>query len=411
MALKGGSRFPVAMVEVFPHGCHLVPDSISEAIDYDEETKRRSPAHDKLTGKPVFQVRVIDLDPELSGRSREVVVKVVADRMPVPPTRQPFEPVEFENLTVTPYVIDRTKRMGYATLVADIREPLVRRWRKGRLDAGVSAVTVAKAYRLLKAIMNTAADDGLIRRNPCRIKGASAERSPERPVLTVEQVFALAEAIDPRYKALVLLAVFGSMRWGELAALRRCDVDLDAGTIRVVRQLTELSGGRFAPGPPKSDAGKRVIILPAAIMPVIRQHMSWLVKPDDEALVFTSPAGSPLRRNFRQRVWLPALRAAELPVIHFHDLRHTGNTLAASAGAGLRELMDRMGHSTARAAMIYRDRRAPAGHRRCPKQAHRREPGPVKVEPIGHTAGTEAAERLVKIGNRMLIAVLTCAFG
>jgi hypothetical protein len=44
--LKGGSRFPVAMADVFPHGCHLVPDSISEAIDYDEETKRRSPASD-----------------------------------------------------------------------------------------------------------------------------------------------------------------------------------------------------------------------------------------------------------------------------------------------------------------------------------------------------------------------------
>jgi hypothetical protein len=121
MALKGGSRFPVAMAEVFPHGCHLVPDSISEAIDYDEETKRRSPAHDKLTGKPVFQVRVIDLDPELSGRSREVVVKVVADRMPVPPTRAPFEPVEFENLTVTPYVIDRTKRLGYSLRATGIK--------------------------------------------------------------------------------------------------------------------------------------------------------------------------------------------------------------------------------------------------------------------------------------------------
>ena len=94
---------------------------ISEAIDYDEETKRRSPALDKLTGKPMFQVRVIDLDPELSGRSREVVVKVIADRMPVPPTRAPFEPVEFENLTVTPYVIDRTKRMGYSLRATGIK--------------------------------------------------------------------------------------------------------------------------------------------------------------------------------------------------------------------------------------------------------------------------------------------------
>ncbi len=119
--IRTGSRFPVAMADVFPHGCHLVPDSISEAIDYDEETKRRSAAVDKLTGKPVFQVRVIDLDPELSGRSREVVVKVVADRMPVPPTRQPFELIEFDNLTVTPYVIDRTKRLGYSLRATGIK--------------------------------------------------------------------------------------------------------------------------------------------------------------------------------------------------------------------------------------------------------------------------------------------------
>jgi hypothetical protein len=76
---------------------------------------------DKQTGKPVFQVRVIDLDPELSGRSREVVVKVVADRMPQPPTRAPFELVEFENLTVTPYVIDRTKRLGYSLRASGIK--------------------------------------------------------------------------------------------------------------------------------------------------------------------------------------------------------------------------------------------------------------------------------------------------
>jgi hypothetical protein len=75
---------------------------------------------------------------------------------------------------------------------------------------------------------------------------------------------------------------------------------------------------------------------------------------DGNGLLFTSPGGSPLRHtNFRIRVWLPALRAAGLPTIHFHDLRHTGNMFAADAGAGLRELMDRMGHSTTRAALTY----------------------------------------------------------
>ena len=86
MALRNGSRFPVSMQQVFPHGCHLMPDSITEAQDYDEKTKTRTPAVDKLTGKRVFQCRVADMDPELEGRSRETVVKILADRAPSPPT-------------------------------------------------------------------------------------------------------------------------------------------------------------------------------------------------------------------------------------------------------------------------------------------------------------------------------------
>ena len=187
----------------------------------------------------------------------------------------------------------------------------VRHWRKQLLDAGVSAVTVAKAYRLLKAILNTAVDDGVIRRNPCRIKGAGQEESPERPTLTITQVYALAEAIDQRYRALVLLAMFTSLRWGELGGLRRCDIDLAACTVRVTRQLVEVRGGGFAFGPPKSRAGKRVVAIPEVIVPVIRWHLTCFAEEGDEGLVFTSPTGMPLRHsNFRRRVWLPALKSA-----------------------------------------------------------------------------------------------------
>jgi hypothetical protein len=62
----------------------------------------------------------------------------------------------------------------------------------------------------------------------------------------------------------------------------------------------------------------------------------------------------PLRSsNFRRRVWYQALAEDGLPGIHFHDLRHTGNAFATATGATLRELMDRMGHSSTRAALIY----------------------------------------------------------
>src|SRR5215831_4531365 len=103
MALRNGSRFAVSMADVFPDGCFLMPDSISEAQDYDEKTKTRHPSVDKVTGKRVFQCRVVDMDSDLEGRSRETVVKIINDYQPVPLGRTPFEAIEFENLTVTPY--------------------------------------------------------------------------------------------------------------------------------------------------------------------------------------------------------------------------------------------------------------------------------------------------------------------
>jgi hypothetical protein len=118
--IKGGTRFPVNMAQVFPHGCHLMPESIAEAQDYDEKTRTRTPSVDKLTGKRVWQCRVADMDPELEGRSRETVVKILADRQPSPPTGQPFELVEFDNLQVTPYVTDKG-RMAYSLRATGIK--------------------------------------------------------------------------------------------------------------------------------------------------------------------------------------------------------------------------------------------------------------------------------------------------
>ena len=60
----------------------------------------------------------------------------------------------------------------------------------------------AKIYRLLRAIMNTAVDDGMIKRNPCRIKGADQERESARPLASVPQVYRLAETVPSRFRAL-----------------------------------------------------------------------------------------------------------------------------------------------------------------------------------------------------------------
>jgi integrase len=154
---------------------------------------------------------------------------------------------------------------------------------------------------------------------------------------------------------LVLLATFASLRWGEVTALRRCDLDLDSGIVRVRAAFVERSTGEILLGPPKSRAGRRMIGIPAAITPALREHLSIFTKADPGALVFPGAKGGPLRRgNFnKMSAWPQAVKSIGAEGVHFHDLRHTGNTFAAAGGAGIKDLMARMGHDSERAAMIY----------------------------------------------------------
>ncbi len=92
-------------------------------------------------------------------------------------------------------------------------------------------------------------------------------------------------------------------------------------------------------------------------MPDILSHLEDFTAFGEDALIFTGPKNAQLRRSNFSQAWRDATETANLTGFHFHDLRHTGNTLAScAAGASLRELMERMGHSTTRAALIYQHR-------------------------------------------------------
>ena len=240
-------------------------------------------------------------------------------------------------------------------LIRDLTTAAIRTWHSEQIAKHCSsASTAAKAYRLLRTILTTAVDDELIPRNPCRIKSSGIERPEERPILTLEQVRQLANVIEPRYRAMVLLAVWTGIRYGEAAALRRGNISLREGTIRVECQLQELNDATIFLGPPKTAAGRRTVAMPPHVIPEIAAHLDKYVGHSQDDVVFTSPEGTRLRRsNFNRRVWRPACAQLKLDMIRFHDLRHTGNTLAASTGASTKELMARMGHASPRAALIY----------------------------------------------------------
>ena len=247
-------------------------------------------------------------------------------------------------------------RLGGVHLSA-IDTPMVRKWRSDLLREGVSESMMAKAYRLLRAVLMTAVtEDKMIPRNPCQIRGAGLENPDERPVLSLPEVFELADRMKhPRYRALVLLSVFGTLRWGEVTGLRRRDLAPDGSWVRVAGALVELPGKGLVYGPPKSRAGLRTNALPEAIRPAIVEHLSEYVEPDPDAWVFTGERGNPIRSGNRNLLtgWKDAVAAIGRPGLHFHDLRHTGNTLAAQTYVSTKDLMARMGQDSPRAALIY----------------------------------------------------------
>ncbi|GAA2129242.1 site-specific integrase [Actinomadura napierensis] len=173
-------------------------------------------------------------------------------------------------------------------------------------------------------------------------------------------MFKLAEMVPEHLRALLLLATFASLRWGEVVALRRMDLDLNARTVSVRQAQVELDTGELIIGPPKSRAGLRAVALPRAVIPYLRQHLGNFAGPEPESLIFTGKRGGVLRRaNFRRATkWTETVTKLGVPELHFHDLRHTGNTFAAGSGASLCDLMERMGHDSVRAAMIYQHRTA-----------------------------------------------------
>lgn len=237
--------------------------------------------------------------------------------------------------------------------LSEIDSGTVRRWHTDLLSSGTSWPSAAKAYRVLRAMLNTAIDDELIVRNPCRIKGADNDRSPERPVLTVDEVTAVVSHTKKRYQLMVLMAAFTTLRLGELAALRRCDVDVDSGWVYVRQGQVELSSGKLLVKRPKSEAGKRRVGIPTDLLPALRWHLDNFSEEGSTGRVFVGPKGGYIRRQNFRRLWVKAAKAADITDVHFHDLRGTGNTLAAASGANLRELMERMGHTSTRAAVIY----------------------------------------------------------
>ncbi|WP_395690353.1 tyrosine-type recombinase/integrase [Nocardioides sp.] len=223
----------------------------------------------------------------------------------------------------------------------------------GTAPRGAGRAQVAQAYRLLRMLLAQAVRDGRLDSNPCQLPRAGQVRATERTPATPAQIAALADAMPERYAAAVHLAAWSGLRAGELFGLARRHIDLAAGTVRVERAVTYMPGAAPTLGDTKNESSKRTVHLPPHVIELLRDHLTRFTGQAPDALIFTDPAGGIVPRDVRKAPFWRARVAIGRPDLRWHDLRHTGATLAAQAGATLAELQHRLGHSTAAAAMIY----------------------------------------------------------
>ena len=212
----------------------------------------------------------------------------------------------------------------------------------------------AHAYSLLRTILGSAVQDRRIEANPCHIRGAgNVNRARRIEPATLTQLETLVFGMPQKYQPMVLLASWCALRFGELIELRRGDIDLNSGVVKIRRGAVRADGAVVI-GDPKSDAGRRDVAVPPHLMSVLREHLAHSIIAGRDGLLFPAADGtSTLAPSTFYRSYYRAREAAGRPDLRFHDLRHTGAVLAAQTGATLAELMGRLGHSTPAAALRY----------------------------------------------------------
>lgn len=363
MGNKRGARRGFGAIRKLPSGryqAHYVgPDGVKHLAPSTFH------AHDDAASWCAHERRLIDLDAWTAPADRakadeEAPAVLLADyartwldeRNLKPSTRTAYrskletrilpELGELELAAITPAVV----RKWHAALVATPSAPNGGRDRSG-------ATRNAHCYSLLRTILGTAVDDGLIGSNPCRIRGASqSKRVHEIEVLPAGDLDRLAAAMPDETRLAVLLAAWCGLRRGEVLALRRRDVGPGGTEVYVRRGVTFIkSKPVFAT--PKTDAGVRDVTVPPHIVPAVVDHLDRHVGRGKDALLFTGKADGVLDEWTLRRTFKTAAESIDRPSLRFHDLRHQGAVMAARAGATTKELMTRLGHTTPQMSMRY----------------------------------------------------------
>jgi integrase len=234
-------------------------------------------------------------------------------------------------------------------------EHLLQELRGGENPMGVA--TSRRVFATLRVALNKAMRQGLIASNPCALVELESETDHRTPatVWTPAEVRQFLDAArEQRLYAMYVVVITCGLRRGEVIGLRWDDVDLDNALLVVHRSVIQL-GGHVLEGSPKTKRSTRVVPLDAGTVKALQSHRRRQAQErlalDEEwgnlvSRVFTRRDGSGLVPEHVSRQFKALAARAGVPVIRFHDLRHTSASLALTGGVPMRVVSERLGHST-----------------------------------------------------------------
>jgi integrase len=279
---------------------------------------------------------------------------------------KPFR--EYADGWVATRVLDRSTRAAYNyrlgkfvypnlpdegwTPIGQMGPDDLRRWHS-KLDH--IKPTQATVYRLVRSIFATAVEDGIMKKNPCSIKNAGRHEAAEREVALAADIIRAALLMPVRERLWVILACWGGMRRGELAGLRRRQIDIENQTIKIGPTRVAVHGRYIDKETGKSKRAKRPVILPKTVMDLVVAHLDEHVGPGPNDRVFTGirDRSGPIVVESLYAHWHKARAAIGRPDLRMHDLRHSGSTILSIGGATVKERMAWGGWATAEMALRY----------------------------------------------------------
>jgi integrase len=226
----------------------------------------------------------------------------------------------------------KLKQTDVQSFVADLRRE-------------VGPGTTRSIYGVLRAALNAAVNAELLARSPAR--GIKLPQTPKTDVVTLRpaELHRLVAALPDRWGPMVYIAGACGLRFSEVAGLRVGRVDIAHLCLQVSETAPQVGGDRAEP---KTAAGRRTVPMPALIAEVLDGHLNrYRLTGETDALVFSAARGGRLNAaNWHKRAWVPARRAAGLPALRIHDLRHSAVPLWIAMGANLLQVSRWLGHST-----------------------------------------------------------------